>query len=88
MHSWLLLRSELATDAAREFGMRSLGLGQVPSLIEALACLEQVRGQIGPADVDAEAFDQAMTLEDGAAWFPKGTTLAWARFGRTLCGES
>jgi hypothetical protein len=29
-----------------------------------------------------------MTLEDGAAWLPKGTSLAGARFGRAFCGES
>jgi hypothetical protein len=80
--------SELATDAAREFGVRSLGLDQVPCLIETFACLEQVRRQIGPVDIDAEAFDHATTLDDGAPWLPKGTTLACARFGRALSGES
>jgi len=88
MHSWLLLRSKLSTDAAREFGVRSLGLGQISCLIEALARLEQVRGQTGPADVDAEAFDQAITLDDRAAGLPEGASLVWARFGPALCDES
>jgi len=68
--------------------MRSLGFGQVPCLIETLACLEQVRGQIGPADVDAKTFDQATTLNDSTAGFPERTLLTRARLGLSLGRES
>ena len=68
--------------------MRSLDLGQIPCLIEALTRLEQVRGQIRPADVDAKAFDQAATLEDSPTGFPERTPLTRAPLDRSLGRES
>ena len=68
--------------------MRSLDLGQIPCLIEALARLEQVRGQIRPADVDAKTFDQAATLDDSPTGFPERTPLTRARLGLSLSRET
>jgi hypothetical protein len=68
--------------------MRSLDLGQIPCLIEALARLEQVRGQIGSAEVDAKTLDQAAALDDSPAGFPERTPLTRARLGLSLGRES
>ena len=68
--------------------MRSLFLCQISFLIETLTRLEQVCGQIRPADVDAKAFDQAATLEDRPTGFPEGTPLARTRLGLSLSRES
>jgi hypothetical protein len=79
---------ELETDAARELAVRPFGLGKISCSVEALPCLEQVRGQVGPRDVNAEALDQAASRDDRAAGLPEGTPLARARLGRALCSES
>ncbi len=68
--------------------MRPLDLGQISYLLAALARLEQVRRQIRPADVDAEALDQTTTFDDGAPGLPKRTPLAPAWLGLALCRES
>src|SRR6266542_2827126 len=76
--------SKIATDAARKLSVCLLGLGQVSRLLESLTRLEQVGCQVGPADVDAEALDQARAFDDGAAGFPKRTALTRTRLRLTL----
>ena len=56
--------------------MRTLGLGQISCLLEALARLEQVRRQIGPANVDAKALDQTAAFDDRAARLPERAKFA------------
>ena len=43
--------------------------------------LEQIRRQIGPANVDAEALDDAASFDDGAAGLPERAPLTQARLG-------
>src|SRR6266516_3512369 len=83
-----LLRSDVATEAARELSMRRLGLGEISGVLEPLARLEQVRGQIGPANVDAEALDEAIAFDGGAAGLPKRAPLARAQLGAILSDEA
>src|SRR5437667_2403884 len=83
-----LLRSHVATEAARELAVRLLGLGEISGALESLARLEQICGQIGPADVDAKALDEAIAFDDGAAGLPKHAPLARARLGAILSGEA
>jgi len=59
--------------------VRDFGLGQIPRLLETLARLKQVRGQIRAPHVDAEAFDETTSRGDGSAGLPEGTPLAYAR---------
>jgi hypothetical protein len=56
--------------------VRTLGLGQISSLLEALAGLEQVLRQIGPANVHAQPLDQAAAFDDRAARLPERTKFA------------
>src|SRR5438552_2892630 len=83
-----LLRSNVATQAARELAVRLLGLGEISGALEPLARLEQIRGQIGPADVDAKALNDAIAFDDGAARLPKHALLAQARLGAILSDEA
>jgi len=83
-----LLRSEVAADAARKLPMRLLGLAHLSGPLQTLARLQQVRRQIGPANVDAQALDQARALDDGAAGFPKRTPVTRARLDLTLSAEA
>jgi hypothetical protein len=57
-------------------------------LLEALTCFEQVRRQLGPADVDAQSLDQARALDDRAARLPERASLARTRFCGFVGGES
>jgi len=59
--------------------MRLLGFGPVSNKLEPLARLKQVRGQIGPAEGDAETLDQAVAVDDDSAGLPEGATFARAR---------
>jgi hypothetical protein len=76
--------SELEADAAREVAVRSLSLGQVSRLLEALARLEQVRGQIGPTEFHTKALDEAAAGYDGAAVLPECAPVAGARLDGSL----
>ena len=73
--------SKLTTDTPRELVVRALGLHQITCLVEAFACLEQIRRQTGQANVDAETLDQATSLDDGPAGLPEGTSFVRARLG-------
>jgi hypothetical protein len=55
-----------------------LGRGEVSRLFEPLARLEQVARQVGCAEVDAEALDNATAVDDGAAGLPKRALLVRA----------
>jgi hypothetical protein len=68
--------------------VRLLGLAQVSGLLQTLARLQQVRRQIGPADVDANAIDQATPFDDGSAGFPKRTRVTRTRLDLTLSAEA
>src|SRR3954453_15160285 len=68
--------------------MRVLGLGQVSRVVEALTRLEQVAREPGCAKVDAEAFDHATAVYDGAARLPERATVARACLDRTLGDEA
>jgi hypothetical protein len=56
--------------------VRTLGLGQISSLLEALTRLEQVLRQIGPANVHAQPLDQTAAFDNRAARLPERTTFA------------
>ena len=77
---------DISTETARELAVSLLGFLQVSCLLDALPRLEQVRRQVGAAQVDVEAFDQAGPLDDGAAGLPEHAPLAWtdldSPFGR------
>src|SRR5437867_2665767 len=60
-----LLLSKLEADAKRELAMRVLGLDQASGPLEAFTHLEQIGDQVGPANVDPEAGDQAAAFDDG-----------------------
>jgi len=81
-----LLPLELEPDAARKLAMRSFGLGQILGLLEPIAHIEQVFGQIGPADVDAEAVDDATAFSNGAAGLPERAALAGTGLVDALSG--
>ncbi len=67
--------------------MRRVGLSQVSRSVEPLARLEEVLGQIGPAEVDAETLDHTTALDDGAAGLPEDAQLVWARLDLALSDE-
>jgi hypothetical protein len=65
-----------------------LGLDEGSRLVEAVARLEQVGRQIGPAYVDPEPLDQASARDDGAAGLPERASLLLARLGLALSDET
>jgi hypothetical protein len=67
--------------------MRRLGRREIPRLLEPLAHVEQVGGQIRTTNVDAEPFDQTTAFDDGTAGLPQGTPFTGARLGPSLCRE-
>src|SRR6266511_5232707 len=79
--------SRARADPARDLPMRRVGLRQISRSVEPLARLEEVLGQIGPAEVDAETLDHASALDDGTAGLPEGAQLVWARLDLVLSDE-
>ncbi len=73
--------------AARELTPRRVSLCQVSGTLDPVAGLEEVGGQIGPADVDREAVDDARAWHHGAAGLPEHAELTGAWLGLTLSGE-
>jgi hypothetical protein len=80
--------SELEADAARELCVCAFGVGKISCSLETFTGLEQVPGQIRPADLDTEAFDQTIALEYSAAGLPERAPLARARLFGAAYRES
>jgi hypothetical protein len=85
--TFLLVRSDVSTEPARELSVRVLGPGEISGLLDAITRLEQVGSQIGPADVDAEALDDASPSDDGAPRLPKCAALTGTQLFLTLSDE-
>src|SRR2546427_1266131 len=79
---------ELEAHAPRELTVRRHCLGQRSRLLQPLAHLEQICRQIDPADVDAEAVDQAARLDDGAPRLPERAALSRTRLGFSPSDEA
>ena len=67
--------------------MRRFGLAQVSRLVEALAHLEEVRGEIWAAGIDGESLDHAPAGDDCASLLPEAAQLAGASLATTVNGE-
>lgn len=68
--------------------MRLDGGLTIAGLLEALARLEEVGGNIRPTDIDCEPVDHAARLHDRSAGLPERGALAQAPLRLSVGGES
>jgi hypothetical protein len=67
--------------------MRRLGRREISRLLEPLAHVEQVGGQIRTTNVDAEPLDQTTAFDGGTAGLPQSTPFTGTQLGPSLCRE-